>query len=171
MSDTTKSATAAGTRLKLVFERTYRASVDELWELWTTKEGLESWWGPAGFRTEVHAIEARLNGKLHYDHVAETSEMVAALKEMGRPASTTLRGRFTEFRPLERLMLTQMIDFVPGVAPYESTLMVDFFPSGEWVRMVVTLSPMHDEEFTKMASEGLASQFRNLDKLFQGRNP
>jgi hypothetical protein len=37
--------------------------------------------------------------------------------------------------------------------------------------MVVTLSPMHDEEFTKMASEGLASQFRNLDKLFQGRNP
>jgi len=28
--------------------------------------------------------------------------------------------------------------------------------------MVVTLSPMHDEEFTKMASEGFASQFRNL---------
>jgi len=29
---------------------------------------------------------------------------------------------------------------------------------------------MHDEEFTKMASEGLVSQFRNLDKLFQSRN-
>jgi hypothetical protein len=60
--------------------------------------------------------------------------------------------------------------FLPGVAPYEGTLTVDFFPSGEWVRMVVALSPMHDEEFTRMASEGLASQFRNLDKLFQGRN-
>jgi hypothetical protein len=48
--------------------------------------------------------------------------------------------------------------------------MVDFFPSGEWVRMVVTLSPMHDEEFTKMASEGLASQFRNLDKRFQSQS-
>jgi hypothetical protein len=57
-----------------------------------------------------------------------------------------------------------------GVAPYEGTLTVEFFPSGEWVRLVVTLSRMHDEEFTKMASEGLASQFRNLDKLFQDRN-
>ena len=66
-------------------------------------------------------------------------------------------------------MLAIMMDFLPGVAPYEDTLTVDFCPSGERVRMVVTLSPMHDEEFTRMASEGLASQFRNLDKLFQGR--
>jgi uncharacterized protein YndB with AHSA1/START domain len=43
MSDTTKSPTAAGTSPKFVFDRTYRASVDELWELWTTKEGFESW--------------------------------------------------------------------------------------------------------------------------------
>ena len=165
MSGTIRSA-AAATSPKLVIERTCRASVDELWELWTTKEGFESWWPPEGFRAEVHAIEARQNGKLHYDHVAETPEMVAAMKEMGRPALTTLHGRFSEFRPLERLVLTQMIDFVPGVEPYESTIMVDFFPSGEWVRMVVTLRPMHDEEFTQLASRGLASQLANLDKLY-----
>jgi hypothetical protein len=46
----------------------------------------------------------------------------------------------------------------------EGTLTFGFFPSGQRVRMVVTLSPMHDEEFTKMASAGLASQFRSLDK-------
>lgn len=63
-----------------------------------------------------------------------------------------------------------MIDFVPGVAPYQSTIVVEFFPSGQWVRMVVTLSPMHSEEFTKMAAEGLASQLANLDKRFQTRN-
>ena len=63
-----------------------------------------------------------------------------------------------------------MMDFLPGVAPYEDTLTVDFCPSGERVRMVVTLSPMHDEDFTRMASEGLASQFRKRDRLFQGRN-
>jgi hypothetical protein len=47
--------------------------------------------------------------------------------------------------------------------------MVDFFPIGEWLRMVVTLCPMHNEEFTKMAAAGLASQLRNLDKRFQRR--
>lgn len=169
MSNTIKRA-AAATSPNFVIERTYQASVQELWEMWTTKEGLESWWGPEGFRTEVHAIEARPNGKLHYDHIAESPEMVAAMKEMGRPALTTLHGRFSEFRPFERLAFTHMIDFVPGVEPYESTIMVDFFPSGEWVRMVVTLSPMHTEEFTKLASQGLESQLRNLDKLFQSRN-
>ena len=170
MSDEVRNAVAGASDRKVVIERTYRATIEELWELWTTKEGLESWWGPAGFRTEVHAIEARPNGKLHYDHIAETPEMVAAMKEMGRTASTTLHGRFSEFRPLERLVLTQLIDFLPGVEPYESTIMVDFFPSGEWVRMVVTLSPMHDEEFTKLASQGLASQLANLDERFQSRN-
>lgn len=169
MSDTIKS-TAAATGPKLVFERTYRASVDELWELWTTKEGFESWWPPEGFRAEVHAIEARLNGKLQYEMIAETPEMVATMKELGLPSSHVEHARFSEFRPLERLVLAIMMDFLPGVAPYEGTLTVDFFPSGEWVRMVVTLSPMHDEKFTKMASEGLASQFRNLDKLLQSRN-
>ncbi len=169
MSDTIRSA-AAATGPAFVFERTYRASVQELWELWTTKEGFESWWPPEGFRTKVHDIEACLNGKLHYEMIAETPETLAVMKELGLPPSHLERARFSEFRPLERLAFSIMMDFLPGVAPYEGTLMVDFIPSGEWVRMVVTLCPMHDEEFTKMAAEGLASQFRNLDKLFQGRN-
>ena len=37
----------------MVLERTYEATAQELWELWTTKEGFESWWGPEGFRVEV----------------------------------------------------------------------------------------------------------------------
>lgn len=168
MSDTIRSG-AAATRPKFVIERTYRASAEELWELWTTKEGFESWWPPEGFRAEVYAIEARLNGKLQYEMIAEAPESVAVMKELGLPVSHVERARFPEFRPPERLVLAIMMDFLPGVAPYEGTLTVDFFPSGEWVRMVVTLSPMHDEEFTRMASEGLASLFRNLDKLFQGR--
>ena len=81
MSDTISAA--AVTSSKFVIERTYRASVDELWELWTTKEGFESWWPPEGSRAEVHAIEACLNGKLQYDMIAETPEMVAAMKELG----------------------------------------------------------------------------------------
>jgi uncharacterized protein YndB with AHSA1/START domain len=169
MSDLVRSATAV-TSPQFVIEQTFRAPVDELWELWMTKEGFESWWPPEGFRTEVHAIEACLNGKLRYEMIAETPEMVAVMKELGLPIAHFERARFSEFRPLERLVFAIMMDFLPGVEPYESTLMVDFFPSGEWVRMVVTLSPTHDEEFTKMASEGLASQFRNLDKLFQSRN-
>jgi hypothetical protein len=107
---------------------------------------------------------------LHYDVIAESPEVIAAMMEMGLPLSHAERARFSVFQPMERLVLRLMIDFVPEVAPYESTIMVDFFPSGEWIRMVVTLLPMHDAAFTMMAGEGLASQLGNLDRLFRGRD-
>jgi hypothetical protein len=102
--------------------------------------------------------------------IAETPEIVTVMKQLGLPESHVECARFSEFRPMERLVFAIMMDFLPGVEPYESPLAVDFFPGDEWVRMVVTLNRTHDEEFTRMASEGLASQFRNLDKLFQSRN-
>ena len=151
----------------IAIERTYDAGVEELWDLWTTKDGFESWWGPQGFRADVRRIEARPGGALHYVMVADTPEMIAAMKGMGEPASTECRGAYTEFRPHERLVLTQIIDFLPGVKPYDSVIAVDFFPAAEGrVRMVVTLSPMHDPATTDMQRKGFTSQLSKLDKRY-----
>jgi uncharacterized protein YndB with AHSA1/START domain len=152
----------------IVIERRYKAELSDLWALWTTKEGLESWWGPEGFRAEVHLIEARLEGTLHYDMVADTPEAIAAMKEMGAPTSTSCRGRFSIFKAHERLALSQVIDFLPGVDTYESLIEVDFIsaPDGH-VRMIVTLHQMHDEPTTKMQKEGFMSQLSKLDKRYE----
>src|SRR3569623_1213242 len=155
----------ARARDTIVLERTYRATVQELWELWTTSAGFESWWAPEGCRTRVRTLEAREGGELSYDMIADSPDVFAAMRGMGLPVSHLERARVAEFRPLERLVRRLLIDFVPGVAPYESTLIVDFFPSGERVRMVVSLLPMHDEAFTIKAGQGLASQLRNLDAV------
>ena len=151
---------------KLTVERTYQARVAELWDLWTTKDGFESWWGPEGFRVEVHRLEGKVGGALHYTMIADSAEMVAAMKQMGRPTSTETRGTFTQFEPQTRLALTHRIDFVPGVPAYDSTMAVEFFPSGSRVRMVVTLDPMHDEHMTRMSEMGLNSQLGKLDRRF-----
>ena len=45
-------------RSSAVLERTYRAPLEALWSLWTTKEGFESWWAPDGFQVLVHEIDA-----------------------------------------------------------------------------------------------------------------
>jgi uncharacterized protein YndB with AHSA1/START domain len=170
MTDKSSSDGARSSKPKVVIERTYRAGVDELWKLWTTKEGFESWWGPEGFRTEVHTLQAQTGGSLHYDMIAESPEMIAAMKQMSRPTSHGVRARFTEVRRYARLAIANLIDFVPGVKPYESTIVVDFFPSGESVRMVITLDPMHDEEFTRMSTMGFTSQLKKLDKRFVGKS-
>ena len=164
----TDRTTATPSRPKLVIERSYRARVDELWDLWTTKEGFESWWGPEGFRVEVHALEARQGGALHYDMIADAPEQVAEMKRLGQPTSHETKGIFSEIKPGERLALTHVIDFLPGVKPYESTMAVEFFPSGRSVRMVVTLDRMHDATFTEMQRQGFTSQLAKLDKRFEG---
>jgi uncharacterized protein YndB with AHSA1/START domain len=167
MTDRMPTTAAASKKAKTTVERTYRADVSELWDLWTTKEGFESWWGPEGFRVEVHALEPRVGGTLHYDMIADAPEQIAAMKQMGQPLSHKSTGTFSEFRPKERLAVTHVIDFLPGVTPYDSTMLVEFFPSADRVRMLVTLEAMHNDEFTGMQVMGFTSQLTKLDSRFQ----
>jgi uncharacterized protein YndB with AHSA1/START domain len=150
----------------VVIERSYRAGIEELWALWTTKDGFESWWGPEGFRVEVHVLEPREGGRLEYDMIADTPEMVAAMKEMGQAVSHDTRGIYAEFRPHARLRLTHVIDFIPGVAPYETNIEVGFAPVGDQARMIVTLHPHLDPEWTRMSVEGFTSQLTKLDRRY-----
>lgn len=148
----------------IVIERRYQAEIADLWALWTTKQGFESWWGPQGFRADVHLIEARLEGALHYDMVADTAEAIAAMAQMGAPTSTSCKGRFSAFAIHERLALSQIIDFLPGVDSYDSLIEVDFAAVADGhVRMIVTLHQMHDVETTKMQQAGFMSQLTKLD--------
>ena len=98
--------------------------------------------------------------------IADSPEMIAAMKHIGQPIFTAARSRFTEVKARKRLVLTNVIDFLPGVEPYESNIAVDFSALGDTVRMVVTLDAMHSNEFTKMQEEGFTSQLTKLDERF-----
>lgn len=158
--------TVTQTKEKVTIERTYRAAIQDVWDLWTTKEGFESWWGPVGFRVEVREIDARVGGALRYDMIADSPETIAAMKEMGQPTSHRTRASFAELLPRERLVMRNVIDFLPKVPPYEADIVVELSAIGDRVRMVVTLDAMHAPEFTKMQKEGFTSQLTKLDKRF-----
>jgi hypothetical protein len=98
--------------------------------------------------------------------IADSPEMIAAMKQMGQPISHPTRSRFSEVKFHERLVLTNVIDFLPGVEPYENDIAVDFTAMGDTIRMVVTLNPMHVPAFSKMQEEGFTSQLTKLDKRF-----
>lgn len=157
---------ASAPQAAIVVKRRYRASVDELWALWTTREGFESWWGPEGFRVEVHEIDARADGKLSYDMIADSPEAIAAMESMGQPLSHGTTGWFAQFDPPRRLVLKHMIDFVPGSAPYESAIDVDFREDGDHTQMIVTLHPHLDPQWTQRSVEGFNSQLTKLDRRY-----
>jgi uncharacterized protein YndB with AHSA1/START domain len=166
MSEANLSAAAAAPQAAVVVERVYRASVEELWALWTTKEGFESWWGPEGFRVEVSVLEPRTGGALAYDMIADAPEAIAAMKSMGQPLSHATRGAYAEFRPHARLRLVHTIDFIPGSDPYETSIEVDFSAAGDQARMVVTIHPHLDPMWTKMSVQGFVSQLTKLDRRY-----
>ena len=57
MSDTTISKDA------IVIERTFDASVDLIWQMWTQPEHLKQWYGPKGFSVSIVEMDVRVGGK------------------------------------------------------------------------------------------------------------
>ena len=166
MTPTKKPATATGQppvqRSKIKIERTYRASLGDVWALWTTKEGLESWWGPEGFTTEVRRLELRPGGLWEYAMTATAPQQIEFMRRAGMPLSTVSRATYTDVLPPRRLAYENLIDFVPGVAAYAAAVLVEFRTSADGVRMTITFDAMHDEGWTELARRGWESQ---LDKL------
>lgn len=153
----------------VTFDRSYDARIEDLWYLWTTREGFASWWGPVGFRVDVHALDVRPGGAIDYDMVAVGEEQIAAMKASGNAVSHPTRGRFVEVVKHERLVLQHTIDFLPGVAAYEHRMRVEFSRVGDRARMVIHVDPHFSEQITRMAEAGMESQLTKLPPILAAR--
>ena len=158
-------------RQKITFDRTYKAPLEDVWRLWTTKEGIESWWGPEGFVVKVRKLELRPGGALEYAMTATDPPQIEALKGMGVPLTQVVRGTYKEVSPWRRLVYTNLADFIPGVKPYEVTMVVELSAVPQGVRMLVTQDAMHDEQWTKLATMGWESEIGKLTKLLAMQGP
>ena len=154
---------------ELTVERTYRATVDEVWELLTSPKGIEAWWGPDGFRVEVTALELRPGGYLDWAMIADFPEMVDLMKQSGMKTRTTHRHTFTEVTPKTALAWSSVADFIPGVKPYPTQARLELRPAGAEVKVTVTLQRMHDELWTGRQHQGWQMQLSKLDQLITRR--
>jgi uncharacterized protein YndB with AHSA1/START domain len=154
-------------RRRVSIERTVNGAIEDVWELWTTKEGIESWWGPDGFTVKVRRLDFRLGGELLYAMTATAPEQIEFLKKAGMPQTTESLVTYTEVEPLRRLGFRQMADFIPGVKPYEVETTVALETSLQGVRMVLTLDAMHDDHWTQLAVMGWESELDKLAKVLK----
>jgi uncharacterized protein YndB with AHSA1/START domain len=154
-------------RRKVTLERIFNASIEEVWDLWTTKEGIESWWGPEGFAVKVQKLDLRPGGELVYAMTASGPDQLEYLKKAGMPATTVSRLTYTEVVPPRRLAYRQTADFIPGVEPYEVPTTIELETTPQGVRMVLTFSAMHDEHWTNMAVMGWESELGKLEKVLR----
>jgi uncharacterized protein YndB with AHSA1/START domain len=156
-------------RDKIVIERRYTASIEDVWELWTTKEGIESWWGPGGFSVKVHELDLRAGGEMRYAMTAIDAAQVQFMKRAGMPLTTEAKLTYTAIVPRKSIAYTHRVDFIPGVEPYDVGNKVELFAEGGGVRMVLTLDPMHSDEWTQRAVMGMESQLEKLGRVIASR--
>ena len=86
-----------------VIERVWDAPIDLIWELWTTPEAVQSWYGPNGFDATVHEMHLEVGGRYKYTMSAATPEMAANMEKSGKPSSWTVEATFTAVDPPHRL--------------------------------------------------------------------
>lgn len=153
----------------VVIERTYAATLDEVWDLWTTPEGIEAWWGPDGFAVAVRALDLRAGGALRYAMTATGPDQVAFMERAGMPLTNELTLRFTEVLHPRRLAYRHVADFIPGVAPYEVGTLLELSEEGSGVLLHLTLQPMHDEEWTRRAVAGWRQELGALGAVLARR--
>jgi uncharacterized protein YndB with AHSA1/START domain len=166
---TTKSKPAVASRLRIVIERVFDASIEDVWDLWTTAEGIESWWGPDGFEVKVRQLDLRPGGDLVYAMIATAQETIEFMKRAGMPTTTETRLTYQEIVPRQRLVYTNVADFIPGVEAYDVGHVIEFFPGPGGVRLVLTLDQMHDETWTQRMSAGWESELGKLEKVIASR--
>lgn len=150
---------------RITMERAYKTTLHELWDLWTTKDGIESWWGPVGFRVEVDRLDLRVGGELVYWMVAATPEREKFMLGAGMPVRQECRLRYTEITPNARLGYVHAADFIPNVPAYDVMTLVEFQQRGEEIKLRLSFDPMHDDLWTERQQQGWASELEKLGKV------
>ncbi len=149
----------------VTLERLFDAPLDDVWELWTTEAGIESWWGPDGFEVRVETLELRLGGALVYVMTAVGPEQIAFMRRAQQPLSQRLTARYTLLEPKRRVAWQNLVDFVPNVTPYEVETRVELeMASDGRVHLRLLIEAMHDDYYTGLATSGWDNE---LDKLTQ----
>lgn len=85
-----------------VISRTLNAPRDLVWQIWTQPEHLTKWFGPKGFTTNIHQMDLRPSGIVHYS--------------MKTPEGFEMWGKwiYREICPPEKLVLVQHFSNVEG---------------------------------------------------------
>ncbi|HET6332060.1 MAG TPA: SRPBCC domain-containing protein [Polyangiales bacterium] len=152
---------------RITMERTFAAPLEDIWELWTTKDGIEQWWGPEGFVVEVRKLELRPGGELHYAMIAKQPEQIAFMKQAGMPLVIESRITFTQIVRLQKLAYTHLADFIPGVEPYDVATTVELRETQAGVQMILSFDAMHEQLWTDRAVAGWESELGKLGKVIE----
>ena len=149
----------------MTFTRTYDVTPERLWALCTTRDGIESWWGPEGFTVTVNELDLRVGGRLNYTMTATGEDQVAFMSGAGMPLASTVELTIEDVVPNTRFVFSTHADFIPDVDPYDTATVLELAPDGQRTVLTITVDTMHNAEWTQRSRMGEEQQLAKLDAI------
>jgi uncharacterized protein YndB with AHSA1/START domain len=157
--------------VSITAERLLGASCANVWSLWTTRRGLESWWSPEGFMMKVTALEARVGGPIEFRYEdagsAGNSVWRGALQARGLASSWTARGSFLKVDAPRWLAFRQALDFGSNGATQEYRMTAEFRAEGAGTHLIMTAEATPSKHWDLLGRTNLEGQLDRLAKICQ----
>jgi len=165
------SSTSPAPDLELAADRWFPFAVDRVWELCTTKRGLERWWSPEDLRTTVRRFEPRPGGDvvlaLGYAPAMLHPESTDSFRAAGVPISLVLRGTIREWQKDRRLVLELTLSLDRAGAGITTVTQLDFETTGGGTRVKLTVTGRSDPHFRALGEANLIGQLDRLGRALE----
>jgi uncharacterized protein YndB with AHSA1/START domain len=143
----------------IVLSRLLPASREQVWEAWTTADGLRRWFSPGGSTASRAEVDLRVGGRW------------SVTFRNGDGEEHDNGGRYLEISPQDRLVFSWILESAPGQIVMEAHQYVALHPGrGEtrltFVSRIITALP-GSEEYTEGAPRGWSEAFAKLATALQ----
>ena len=150
-------------------ERVLPAPVQKVWSLWTTRDGLESWWSPEAFVMKVEELDVRVGGRIEFTYEeagsVSTPEWQSQFQGKGLSTSWSGRGTFLEVDRLRRLSFRQALDFGPKSSPQDDRMAADFRAVETGTRLILTAEAPSSKHWMLLGRPNLVGQLDRLARV------
>lgn len=168
-------AARAPTRIGFTEARDIAAPRTTVWSLWTTPEGLASWWSPEGFVMEVLRLEPRLDGPIEFYYQEAATARDSAWREKfsrrGLSSSWSARGVFREMDPPTRLVFRQALDFGRGAGAQSYEMQASFLERAGGTRVELTALADATKHWRLLGRQNLIGQLARLAAAAERQRP
>lgn len=142
-------------------ERTFNATPEKVWTMWTTKEGLMKWWATSakemGYEFTVEKLDVRVGGKYAFRMKSKAHDLVNG-------------GTYRVVNPHKELAWTWHFDIFlqPHEKPYDIPIAIDFVAVPGGTKMTFRQGPLASPEHTEGSRQGVMQNLGYLAKVLDG---
>jgi len=151
---------------KLTIKRTINASIEKVWEAFTTPEKLSTWWSPEGMSSSYLSVDFREGGLFRFCFNGSDGNKFWGRGIYQKLTKPTFISYLDSFSDAQGNPVPPSHYGIPGNEIIESLIEINLSEAGERTDMAISMDNGFDESMTENMTKGWNGMFDKLAKIF-----